>query len=442
MILDWILVGLGVVLTVGTFIFVAAEFSLVAIDPAALDRLEAEGTPSQARKARGVSRALKHLSTQLSGAQVGITLTTILLGYTMQEALANLFTQGFSHAGLARAATGVVAVAISLVIVNVFSMLLGELIPKNWAISNPIGVATVVTPFQRGFTRVFYPLIVSLNATANAILRRFGVEPKEELSGARSAPELAALVRHSAQAGTLDAATATLLTRSIGVHQLTAVDVMTDRLRTQTVRKDATVAELLERSYATGFSRFPVIEQNLDHVVGVATLRRAISVPHEKRATVPVGAVTESIASVPETMTLAALLVELRDLGAQMVVVVDEYGGTSGIVTLEDVVEEIVGEVADEHDELRAAVRQTESGVWVVPGTLRPDELYAYTQIKVPEGAEYETLGGLILTSLGRLPNQGEVVVLPGVTLQVERLAGRRIELVRVQPEIDEEDRP
>ncbi|HLS02061.1 MAG TPA: hemolysin family protein, partial [Beutenbergiaceae bacterium] len=328
MILDWILVGLGVVLTVGTFIFVAAEFSLVAVDPAALDRLIAEAKPSQARKARGVAQALKHLSTQLSGAQVGITVTTILLGYTMQKALANLVSEGFTHLGLARAATGVVAVAISLVIVNAFSMLLGELIPKNWAISNPIGVALVVTPLQRGFTKIFRPLIVALNATANTILRRFGVEPKEELSGARSAPELASLVRRSAQAGTLDENTASLLTRSIGVHQLSAVDVMTDRLRVETLRKDASVADLLERSYATGFSRFPVMEETMDDIAGVATLRRAIAVPSDKRRQVPVGAVMETIASVPETMNLAALLVELRELGAQMVVVVDEYGGT------------------------------------------------------------------------------------------------------------------
>lgn len=432
MILDWILVGLGVVLTVGTFIFVAAEFSLVAVDPAALDRLIAEAKPSQARKARGVVQALKHLSTQLSGAQVGITVTTILLGYTMQKALANLVSAGFTHLGLARAATGVVAVAVSLVVVNAFSMLLGELIPKNWAISNPIGVALVVTPLQRGFTKVFRPLIVALNATANTILRRFGVEPKEELSGARSAPELASLVRRSAQAGTLDENTASLLTRSIGVHQLSAVDVMTDRLRVETLRKDTSVADLLERSYATGFSRFPVMEETMDDIAGVATLRRAIAVPYEKRRHVPVGAVMETIASVPETMNLAALLVELRELGAQMVVVVDEYGGTSGIVTLEDVVEEIVGEVADEHDELRLAVRRVEPNAWIVPGTLRPDELHAYTHVKVPDGAAYETLGGLILTELGRLPSVGEQVTLPGVELRVERLSGRRIELVKV----------
>ncbi|HLR57238.1 MAG TPA: hemolysin family protein [Beutenbergiaceae bacterium] len=438
MILDWIFVGIGVVLTLGTFVFVAAEFALVALDPAVIDRLATDPDPATARKAGRVSKALRHLSTELSGAQVGITLTTVLLGYTMQAAIANLIGAAFAHTELAAAVAAVIAVTLSLIIVNAFSMLVGELIPKNWAIADPVRVAMLVSPVQRGFTALFRPLIVMLNASANAILHRFGIEPKEELSGARSAPELASLVRHSAQAGTLDVGTATLLTRSIAMNELSAVDVMTDRLRLETLRKDDTVADLLEKAYATGFSRFPLIGETSDEIAGVATLRRAIAVPYEKRGDVPAGAVMEPISSVPETMNLAPLLLELRNLGAQMAVVVDEYGGTSGIVTLEDVVEEIVGEVADEHDRLRLAVRAVGPGTWLIPGTLRPDELETYTQISVPNDASYETIGGLILNELGRLPTVGENVEFPGVTLTVERLSGRRIEQVRVRGEDSE----
>lgn len=439
MLLDWIFVGLGVALTLGTFIFVAAEFALVAVDPAVIDKMTQDPNPATARKARGVNKALKHLSTELSGAQVGITLTTVLLGYTMQQAIANLLGEAFTHTFLTSALAGVIAVLLSLVIVNAFSMLVGELIPKNWAIADPVKVAMAITPVQRGFTALLRPLIVVLNASANGILRRFGIEPREELSGARSAPELASLVRHSAQAGTLDVGTANLLTRSIAINELSAVDVMTDRLRLETLRKDDTVAELVERSYVTGFSRFPVTAETLDDVVGVATLRRAVGVPYEKRGEVPTGAVMEPIASVPETMKLAPLLLELRDRGAQMAVVVDEYGGTSGIVTLEDVIEEIVGEVADEHDRLRHSVRTISPGAWVVPGTLRPDELLTYTGVEVPEDPSYETVGGFILSRLGRLPVVDERVDLPGVALTVQRLEGRRIERVRVEKSDGEE---
>lgn len=435
MILDWIFIGLGVALTLGTFIFVAAEFSLVALDPAIIDKLVDDDDPATAKRAGGVAKALRHLSTELSGAQIGITLTTILLGYTMQEALANLIGVAIGRTPLAETAATILAVVISLVIVNAFSMLLGELIPKNWAISDPLRVAMAVSPIQRGFTAVFRPLITILNATANAILRRFGVTPREELSGARSAPELASLVRHSAQAGTLDVGTANLLTRSIAINELSAVDVMTDRLRLETVRKDETVSTLIELAARTGFSRFPVTGETLDEIEGVATLRRAIGVPFEKRHEVPTGAVMDQLSVVPETMKLAPLLVTLRDRGAQMALVVDEYGGTSGIVTLEDVIEEIVGEVADEHDRGRHEIREITANAWRIPGTLRPDELAGYTGVIVPEDGAYETVGGFILSSLGRLPHVGEQVELPGIRLTVEEISGRRIEAIRVERE-------
>lgn len=432
MMLDWLFVGLGIVLTLGTFIFVAAEFSLVALDPAAVDKIVDDENPARAKRAQGVASALRHLSTELSGAQVGITLTTVLLGYTMQEAIANLLGAAFVHTALTTAVAGVLAVVLSLVIVNAFSMLLGELIPKNWAIADPVRVAMVVAPVQRGFTTLFRPLITTLNASANYILRRFGVEPREELSGARSAPELASLVRHSAMAGTLDEGTADLLTRSIAMNELTAVDVMTDRLRVETIRKDSTVAQLLRQAADTGYSRFPVIGETPDDILGVATLRKGIAVPFEKRREVPAGAVLEPISVVPETMKLAPLLLELRDRGAQMAIVVDEYGGTSGLVTLEDVIEEIVGEVADEHDRLPVTVRSIGPHSWVVPGTLRPDELLNYTQVNVPEDPAYETLGGLILHQLGRLPNEGEEISLDGVVLTARKVTGRRIERITV----------
>lgn len=435
MILDWIFIGLGVALTLGTFVFVAAEFSLVALDPAIIDKLVDDDDPVTAKRASGVAKALRHLSTELSGAQIGITLTTILLGYTMQEALANLIGVVIGRTMIAETAATVLAVVISLVIVNAFSMVLGELIPKNWAISDPLRVAMAVSPIQRGFTAVFRPLITVLNATANAILRRFGITPREELSGARSAPELASLVRHSAQAGTLDVGTANLLTRSIAINELSAVDVMTDRLRLETVRKDETVSTLIELAARTGFSRFPVTGETLDEIEGVATLRRAIGVPFEKRQEVPAGAVMDPLAVVPETMKLAPLLLTLRDRGAQMALVVDEYGGTSGIVTLEDVIEEIVGEVADEHDRGRHGIREISAHVWRIPGTLRPDELESYTGVAVPEDGAYETVGGYILSRLGRLPQVGEQVELPGTRLTVEQLSGRRIEAIRVERE-------
>lgn len=429
MLIDWLMLLLGVVLTAGTALFVAAEFSLVALDPATVDRQVAAGD----RRAVGVQRSLRQLSTELSGAQVGITLTTILLGYTTQSALADMLTGPLGSAGLATTAAVPVAVTIAFIAVNAFSMIFGELVPKNLALAEPFATAGFVAPLQRAFTTVLRPVIAMLNGHANAILRWFGVEAAEELSGGRSASELAALVRRSAERGTLDLRTAALLTRSIGIGALTAVDVMTDRGRMTTVPRTATAADIVATARASGHSRFPVIGDDDDDVVGLVNLRRAIAVPHERRAEVPVTSSSLMIPAprVPETVQLAALLVSLRDDGMQMAVVVDEYGGTSGIVTLEDVVEEIVGDVADEHDRRRTGAHQTPDGSWVVPGVLRPDELAHQADIAVPDDGPYETLGGLVMARLGRIPRVGDTVELPGVLLRVEVMDGRRVERLR-----------
>jgi CBS domain containing-hemolysin-like protein len=425
---EWLLILFGVVLTAGTALFVAAEFSFVALDPSAVDRQVASGD----HRARTVARGLRQLSTELSGAQVGITVTTILLGYTTQQALATLLVEPLGNAGLAEAAATGAAALISLTLVNTFSMVFGELVPKNLALSDPMRTARLVAPAQLGVTAALRPLIGVLNGSANRILRAFGVEPREELSGGRSANELAALVRRSAEVGTLDPTTANLVQRTIGLSDLTAVDVMTDRLRMHVIHREQSAADVVERARETGHSRFPVIDSSRDDVVGLVHLRRAVAVPFERRADVPAAALMVEAPRVPETVRLAPLLVQLRDLGLQMAIVVDEYGGTSGVVTLEDVVEELVGDVTDEHDHRLFAVRMGPARSWLVPGLLRPDELRDQTGLVVPDEAPYETLGGLVMMVLGRIPEVGDEVAVTGVRLAVEEMDGRRVATLRV----------
>lgn len=430
MLTDWLLVGLGVLLTLGTAVFVAAEFSLVTLDPGLVEQQEGQDDA----RGRAVVRSLRRLSTQLSGAQVGITLTTVLLGYTTQPAVVRLLGVPLGSTGLDRAVAGAVAGVLAILLVNGFSMLFGELVPKNFAIANPLGTARQVAPLQLGFTTGLRAVIALTNGTANALLRRVGVEPREELSGARSPAELASLVRRSAERGTLDASTATLLTNSIDFSTLTAVDVMTDRTRTVVVRRDDdTAADVMALARQTGHSRFPVIGDSTDDVVGLVHLRKAMAVPHDRRAEVPAAALMVEAPRVPETVGLGPLLVELRAQGLQMAVVVDEYGGTSGVVTLEDVVEELVGEVADEHDRTRSTAARRADGAWVLPGVTRPDELHEATGLRVPDDGPYETLGGLLMARLGRIPAEGDEVVEGAVRLHVERMDGRRVERVRVE---------
>ena len=437
MVIKWLMIVLGVLLTAGTAVFVAGEFALVALDPSVVDARAQAGD----KRAGRVSKALRHLSTLLSGAQVGITLTTILLGYTMQAALNELLSQWLSP-WLGQTLAATIAVVSALIVVNAFSMVFGELIPKNATLADPLAAAGFVTPFITGFTWLFRPLVDLLNGMANAILKRFGIEAAEEASGARSASELTALLRRSAEEGTLDRATARLLTRSIGVDELSAVDVMTDRGRIHWLEESSTAADLVALASQTGHSRFPVFGDSPDDVLGLVNLRRAIAVPYERRAQVPVtsSSIMTPAPRVPETMPLASLLVELRGygeqeyFGLQMAIVVDEYGGTAGVVTLEDAVEEIVGEVSDEHDRRRAGIHLDSAGRWIAPGWSRPDEFTARTAIRIPDDGPYETLGGLLMNELGRIPQIGDEVTLPTCTILVDAMEGRRVTRVRITP--------
>lgn len=427
---EWLLLGAGVLLTLGTAIFVAAEFSLVALDRSTVERAIENGD----KRAVGVLAAVRTLSTQLSGAQVGITITTLIVGYLVQPSLASLLASPLGAVGLEGAAEEGVAATLALALATAFSMVVGELIPKNLAISVPLPTAKVVAGPQRIFSASVSPLITVLNGSANRLLRAVGVEPQEELSAGRSPEELAALVRHSAAAGTLDQQTAELITRSLGFAGRTAADVMTPRVRMLVLQREQKAAEVIALARRSGHSRFPVIDGDLDDVVGVVHLKSAVAVPRERRDDVPVAAIMSEALRVPETVRLDPLLVELRALGLQLAVVVDEYGGTAGVVTLEDLVEELVGEVADEHDRSRPGIVHRRDGAWLVPGLMRPDEVRDKTGVDVPDGPAYETLGGFVMSGLGRIPQVGDEVPVGGAVLRVERMDGRRVDRVRMLP--------
>lgn len=424
---EWILLGVGALLTLGTALFVAAEFSLVTLDRSTVEKAVAAGD----RRANGVLQAVRNLSTQLSGAQVGITITTLVVGYLVEPSLATLLTGPLREVGLDDAAEGV-AVIVALALATAFSMVFGELVPQNLGISEPLRTARVVLGPHRAFTAAALPLIRVLNASADRILRAFGVEPQEELSAARSPEELVSLVRRSAAAGALDAEVARLLTRSLRFSGRTAADVMTPRVRTLVLRKDDPVSEVLALARRSGHSRFPVVDEDLDDVAGVVHLKSAIAVPLERRDTAVVGAIMTGALRVPETVRLDPLLLQLRQPGYQLAVVVDEYGGTAGVVTLEDVVEELVGEVADEHDRSRPGLVRRRDGSWAVPGLMRPDEVRDGTGVEVPDGPAYETVGGFVMAALGRIPAAGDEVSVPGAVLRVERMDGRRVDRIRL----------
>ena len=424
------MLGFGLILTVGTGLFVASEFALVNLDRADLE----------ARQERGETRlgltiaALKITSTHLSSAQLGITLTTLLTGYTIEPALSSLLRGPLTAAGLPVDLVPVFGTTIAIVTATLVSMIIGELVPKNFALALPIQTARLVIPFQTVFTTVFKPAILVLNNSANGLLRAIGIEPKEELSGARTAEELSSLVRRSASAGLLEKDTATLLHRTLLFSGHTASDVMTPRPRVASIHRTDSAQDVIDLTRSTGYSRFPVVDESVDDVVGIVHVKQAVAVPRARRADVPVSALETDPIRVPETMKLDDLLGELRGRGYQMAIVVDEYGGTAGVVTLEDLVEELVGEVADEHDRSRAGVVRSPDSL-TFPGMLRPDELLERTSVVVPEQGPYETVAGFVMSELGRLPVVGDHVPVQGGQLTVERLEGRRIDRLRFTPQ-------
>ncbi|MFB6611480.1 hemolysin family protein [Agromyces sp. NPDC056379] len=426
---EWILLGIGLLLTIGTGLFVASEFALVNLDRADLEARRARG---ETKLALTIS-ALKITSTHLSSAQLGITLTTLLTGYTMEPAISSLLTGPLTAIGVPDAFVRPIGTITAIVVATLLSMVIGELVPKNFALALPLATAKFVMPFQTAFTWVFRPAITLLNGSANGLLRAVGIEPKEELSGARSAEELSSLVRRSASAGMLEQDTATLLGRTLRFADHDASDVMTPRPRVAAVQRQEPAEAVLELARTTGYSRFPVYDENLDDVVGLVHVKQAVAVPREKRSEVPASALQSDALRVPETMKLDTLLEELRGRGYQMAVVVDEYGGTAGVATLEDLVEELVGEVADEHDRTRAGIVRRGDDV-SFPGILRPDELLERTGIRVPENGDYETVAGFVMAELGRLPVVGDEVLIDEGTLVVQRLDGRRIDRVRFVP--------
>ena len=427
-------IGLLLVLACGGF--VAAEFSLITVNRNDVEAAAESGD----KRAGGVLQGMKTLSTQLSGAQLGITVTNLGIGFLAEPAIAALVGPPLVDAGLSEVAARSASVALALVLATGMTMIFGELVPKNMAIAQPLRTAKLVVGFQRLFSTIFGLPIRLFNGNANAVVRALGVEPQEELSSARSADELSVLVKRSADEGALAEETASLVQRTLAFGDRRAHDAMVPRGRVDSLEVDQTVADLLELARETGHSRFPV-QDDENEIAGVAHIRHGLAVPFDERPTTRVDAVMGPATFVPDTVPLDDLMDTLRAGGLQMAVVVDEFGDHAGLITLEDLVEEIVGEVRDEHDEETDDTPEPD-GSWDLDARMRPDEATERLGVTVPEHEDYDTLGGLVTMELGRLAEVGDEIVVdtdpaPGeeparLRIVVVEIDGMRIETVHV----------
>lgn len=398
----------------------------MAVDRTRVDERAAQGS-SAARRVQGL---LDRISYHLSGAQLGITVTSLLLGFLAEPAVAAAIEPGLERV-FGDVPRGV-SIALALLIATVVQMIFGELVPKSLATSRPLESSFALSRPTAVYGFLAGPVIAVLDGMAARLTRRLGVEPAEELEAIPNLEELEHMIRSSGEEGMLDPAEVDLLTRSIRLADKSADDAMVPRVRVVAVDEEATVDDLVELAVSSGHSRFPVMADGLDDLVGVVHVKSVHGVPVDERSTTHVVDLMAPVLAVPEARDLDELLVDLREGGQQLAVVVDEHGGTAGIITLEDVLEELVGEIDDEHDIISTSLTRVEAkGSTVIPASLHPDEVRDLTGFEMPAG-EYETLAGLVLDQLGEIPSPGDMCTVDGWRLEVVAMERLRIASVRV----------
>jgi CBS domain containing-hemolysin-like protein len=406
--------------------FVAAEFSLVAARRSKLDEMIAKGD----RGAKVVQTALKEIDRYIAGTQLGITIASLALGWVGEPVLAHIFDHAFRFIGLnpSATATHVAAVPVAFFLLTFFHIVLGELAPKSIALASPERTAKVVAPALLVFSRVMSPLIWLFNGTANGLLRLFGVEPASDQEGGHSPEEIRFLVMQAHAHGTLDESDRAMLAGVLDFHEKKARDVMRPRTDIVALEIEASEEEVWEVLRRERYSRYPVYRESLDDVVGVFLAKDLWL--HSGDAPFNLADFVREPMYVPDSRPAERVLDDLRRTRAHMAVVLDEYGGTAGIVTMEDLVEEVVGDIADEYDFASRESIVTD-GVLELAGSMSLIDVRSDYRIPIPEG-DWTTLGGFAFAKLGRLPRMGDRIPIPGGEMEVVAMDGRRIAALRI----------
>jgi CBS domain containing-hemolysin-like protein len=408
-----VLIGAGLLtillLTAATGYFVAQEFAYVAVDRGELQRLSQDGDAP----ARRALRVTSQLSFTLSGAQFGITVTALVVGYVSEPLLGEGLADALGFTGLSRTDRLSIALAAALLFSTLVQMVVGELAPKNLAISRATVLARWLSRSTLLYLALAGPVIRLFDRASTALLRAVGIEPIEELPQGATPEDLEGIIHESHTRGLLDADLSRLLDRALAFRHLLAEQVMTPRIDVTVIRADEPASRVTEL-LATGSSRFPVTGRDVDDIIGQVGVKELLAVPVEQRSTTPVRRIVTPPVRLPTSHPLPAVLERLRAERRQMAVVVDEYGGFAGVITFEDVAEEVVGEILDEDDADEPVIQRRPDGAWQVPARMRIDEVVAQTGLPLPDDEDFDTLGGLVLDRLGRTAEVGDVIELDG----------------------------
>jgi CBS domain containing-hemolysin-like protein len=419
---------LAVVLLALNGFFVAAEFALLAARRSRIEQLDAEGD----RRARRALAGLRELTVMLAGAQLGITMASLGLGAVAEPAVAAIFEgmlgEWFS---VGETTSHVIAFALALSIVVFLHMVVGEMAPKSWAISHPErSTLLLIGPF-RFYVAIFRPLIRFLNWLANLVVRAVGVEPQDERAMAHSPADLLMLLHESAGHGGIAEHDHALLTRSLELSGLVASDAITVRRDIVAVPATAMAAEIAALAHATGRTRIVVHEGDLDHVRGFVHAKDLLRLPHGTWPTTDAASLARPIMVTPEHHRLEDLLLQMRTDRQHISLVVDERGTVLGVVTLEDVFEELIGDFHDETDRPSGEWERLSDGRIRMSGTLRPEQFEACAGVELPDG-EWHTIAGYVIASLDEIPSVGDRIDTPVGTFHVESMDGFAIEALTV----------
>ncbi|MFJ6389986.1 hemolysin family protein [Streptomyces sp. NPDC091972] len=390
-------------LTAGTGYFVAQEFAYVSADRLALSR-EAEAGDRRAARALKV---LERLSFMLSGAQLGITVTGLVVGFIAEPSVSALLEPALTGLGVPEGAVGGISVVLAFVLATVVQMVLGELAPKNLALAVPERLAKALAPSTLGYLKVVGPLVRVFDGAADRLLRTAGIEPVEELHHGATLEELGHLIGESHEQGELPRDTAELLDHALEFSERTLDEVMVPRVDAVFVRKDATAAEAVDLIAEHGHSTYPVLGDHPDDVPGVLGVRELMRLPAGRLSSATAGALARTPLLLPDTLPLPEAVEQMRERDEEFAVVLDEHGGVAGIVTYEDIAEELVGDIADETDTV-TEIAVADGPGWLVDAGRRLDEVAEATGVALPEEEDYDTVAGLIVDRLGRFPAIGD----------------------------------